>query len=136
MAERRLVHVLVWSASPRRVLLLLRPAHKSAGWQGVTGRVEPEDADLEAACVREVREETGLPPPDELADLTWERTYVGYDGVTYHQRSFAGRYATPLPVVETPEHEEARWVEPEEALAMVRWDSDRDALRWLLAQPE
>lgn len=136
MPERRVVHVLVHSTAPRRVLLLLRPAHKGPGWQSVTGRVEPEDADLFAAAVREIREETGLPPPEALVDLTWERSFLGYDGTTYHQRSFAARYPAPLAVEETPEHDDARWVPPDEALEMVRWDSDREALRWLLAQPE
>ena len=127
------MYVLVYALDPPRVLLLRRPAAKAAGWQSVTGRVEPDDADLAAACLREIREETGLPPPERLVDLGLERRFQGYDGVTYHQRSFAARYARPLPVARTPEHEEARWATREEALALVRWDTDREALAWLAA---
>ena len=131
MAARRAIHVLVYALTPPRVLLLRRPEAKAGGWQGVTGRVEPDDEDLGAACVREIQEETGLPPPDTLTDLGHERTFVGYDGATYAQRSFAARYATPRAVDATPEHEEARWVSLADARAMVRWDTDREALDWL-----
>lgn len=129
--RRRSVYCLVYALDPPRVLLLLRPSAKAAGWQSVTGRVEPEDADLAATCVREIGEETGLPPPDELRDLGYERSFQGYDGVTYEQRSFAARYATPRAVERTPEHEDARWATLAEARAMVRWDTDREALDWL-----
>lgn len=125
------MYVLVYSVDPPRVLLLRRPPEKAAGWQSVTGRVEPSDADLRAACLREIAEETELPPPDELVDLGFERAFPGYDGVLYEQRSFAARYATPRPVARTPEHEEGRWVTLDEARALVRWDSDREALDWL-----
>lgn len=131
VAERRSIYCLVYALDPSRVLLLLRPAARAAGWQGVTGRVEPDDADLRATCVREIDEETGLPPPAQLHDLGFERTFVGYDGTTYHQRSFAARYATPIPLDRTPEHEEGRWVTLDEARTMVRWDTDRQALDWL-----
>lgn len=128
---RRLVHCLVYALDPPRVLILRRPPERAAGWQCVTGRVEERDADLAAACVREIAEETGLPPPGSIRDLGFERSYEGYDGVTYDQRSFAARYATPLAVERTPEHEEGRWVTLAEARALVRWDSDRESLAWL-----
>lgn len=147
MAERRSIFVLVYVEEPPRVLLLRRPASRAAGWQSVTGGVEgcddarlgaellrgepatPEVPCLVAACLREIHEETGLPLPVEVLDLADERTFLGYNGVTYRQRSFAARYAEPLDVATTPEHEEARWASPEEALALVQWDSDRVALR-------
>lgn len=113
------------------MLVLHRPLAKAAGWQSVTGRVEPHDADLAATCLREIEEETGFPPPETLRDLGFERSFVGYDGVTYEQRSFAARYARPPTLERTPEHEEGRWLPIAEAEALVTWDTDREALAWL-----
>ena len=146
MDDRRSVSVLCFAPDPLRVLLLRRPASRAAGWQPVTGRVEPGDLALPdqallrgpaatpevpalvAACVREVREETGLPPPREVLDLGIETGFVGYDGAAYRQRHFAARYDdAPLPV-ETPEHEEARWAGAAEARAILRWEPDKRAL--------
>lgn len=130
--HQRVVHVLVHSREPLRVLVLRRPEARAAGWQSVTGRVEPSDADLFAACLREIQEETGLPPPRALLDLEQERTFAGPDGMTYDQRTFAAVYDAPIDVQISDEHEEFRWLPPEDALALVRWESDRWAITWLL----
>lgn len=112
----------------------------------MTGRVEPGDfarsptallrgaiptgeiPALAAACLREIHEETGLPDPVELIDLALETSFQGYDGVTYHQRAFAARYARELPPLRTPEHEEWRWLDADAAARTLTWDDDRRAL--------
>ena len=147
---RRVVHVVLYVPDPLRVLLLRRPEARSAGWQGVTGRTEPQDhggpdcaplqgppttpeiPDLVRACLREIHEETGLPPPAVLEDLGLEREFTGYDDVTYRQRTFAARYDHELPIATTPEHDESRWTPAHEALTLVRWESDRTAIQILL----
>lgn len=129
----RSIYCLVYALDPPRVLLLRRPAARAAGWQSVTGRVEPTDEHLRATCLREIEEETGLGAPLALLDLGFERNFPGYDGVTYEQRSFAARYARPHDVLRTPEHEEGRWVAIDVAEKLVAWDTDREALAWLRA---
>lgn len=146
MESRRSVSVLVYVTGPLRVLLLRRPPARAAGWQPVTGRVEAGDAaatptrllrgavlagempQLAAACLREIREETGLGDPLELHDLGLETMFHGYDGVRYHARHFAARYAQPQAPSRTPEHDEARWCDADEARALLTWDDDKKAL--------
>ena len=125
----------VWCfvAEPLRVLVLRRPPERAAGWQPVTGRVEAGERAVDA-CVREVREEAGLPPPDEVLDLGLDHELTGYDGVRYRQRAFAARYALAQPPVVSHEHEEARWVDVATARGLLRWDQDRVFLDALLAR--
>lgn len=128
MIERRSVSVWVFTDRPLRVLLLRRPATRAPGWQPITGRVEPTDVSLEAACVREIHEESSLGAPQELLDLGIESSFAGYDGTTYHQRSFAARYSGADEPRISEEHEEARWVIADEARSLLQWEADREAL--------
>jgi dATP pyrophosphohydrolase len=52
--------VLVVIHTPALDVLLIERADKPGFWQSVTGSKEREDEPLEATCVREVAEETGL----------------------------------------------------------------------------
>lgn len=131
MTERRAVCVLVYVEDPFRLLVLRRVATRVAGWQPVTGRVETEDASLEAACIREIREETGLEAPLALVDLGRETSFVGYDGATFLQRTFAAAYPAPYAIRLSDEHEEARWVTYEEAMRLLTWEENRGSLAWL-----
>lgn len=61
------------------VLLLRRTPQQGGFWQGVSGRVEREDATLREAARREVREETGLEPEaDAFFDLGAWTTFQGF----------------------------------------------------------
>ena len=119
--------------APLQVLVLKRPPERAAGWQPVTGRVEDGEAPRDA-CVREVHEEAGLPPPLELLDLGLEEELTGYDGLRYVQHAYAARYAHAQPPVVSHEHEEARWVTATQARGLLRWDQDRLFLDALLAR--
>lgn len=120
--------------APLRLLLLRRPPERAAGWQPVTGRVEQEDTSLEAACVREIAEETGFPPPDALEDLERETTFVGYDGVRYRQRSFVAWYADAHAPRLSEEHVEALWLDAEEALSRMTWPENRETFASVVAK--
>lgn len=119
--------------SPLVVLLVRRVPERAAAWQPVTGRVEGDESE-EAACLREIAEETGFPPPAGLEALGHVAEFTGYDGRQYEQHAYAARYAEAHLARVGPEHEEARWVPPAEARAMLRWDDDRETLDILLAR--
>lgn len=73
------VYSMVLLAYGGRYLLLRRAATKRFApgrWTGLGGRVEPEElADLHAAALREVQEETGI-APEQIAGLTLRRVLV------------------------------------------------------------
>jgi diaminopimelate epimerase len=124
-----------------RFLLLRRIPRNGGFWQGITGAPEWGETDEEAA-VREVREETGLDVSGrirsggygyqlqrkEAAKAEWERLYgPGVDVVPEDV------YSADAPAGWEPalswEHDDHRWCGLDEALSLLRWEENRDALR-------
>lgn len=115
-----------------RVLLLHRRRQPNAGmWNAVGGRMEPGE-DPFAACLREVREETGLaiaePSLRVLLVVTVRRT--GEVWVIYVFRAAA----PPGPVTSSAEGE-LRWVAPNE-LKGLRTPADIPLIVPLVLRPE
>lgn len=108
-----------------------------ACWQGVAGGVEHGES-AEQAARREMTEEASIPiggslvPLDAMATIpvtqfsdrnSWEpNVYV----VT--ERAFGARVEDAQTIVLSGEHSEYRWVPYEEAVRLLRWDSNRTAL--------
>lgn len=126
-------------------LLLKRTAARGGFWQPVTGGVEDTDADLSAACFRELEEEAGIKREDVL------RVTENVHEFDFDSRNFREGAVTSLheyvfgfevdPAVRVtldfnvyPEHEEFRWAWLEEALRLLKWESNREALRKLRAR--
>lgn len=101
-------------------------AHPFLGgfWSFPGGRVEPGDADLTAACAREVREEVGLELP---ADASAYRAIARFLTPDFSPLRFDATYlmieapsgAAPDPSV-SPELDEGVWIRPLDALAQFR----------------
>jgi 8-oxo-dGTP pyrophosphatase MutT (NUDIX family) len=124
--EQRSVAVFALAAGPPpRLLLLRRIPNRGGRWQPVTGRVEEGETDRDAAA-RELLEEAGLVAL-RLEKLDACATFVGYDGVTYHERSFAA-LVPEGPVTRSEEHDEVRFVSLEEAASMLAYPENRAAL--------
>jgi 8-oxo-dGTP pyrophosphatase MutT (NUDIX family) len=115
-AESPRLVVDVWPAVPTadgwRVLLLKRTPRRGGFWQGVSGRVETFDASLEAAALREIREETGLAEGVEVFDLGRWVEFVGpRSGLRFRKRSLGAVLpagTTPTSVRLSDEHLEVR----------------------------
>jgi diaminopimelate epimerase len=125
------------------VLLLRRTERWGGFWQGVTGAPEWDESD-EAGAVREVFEETGLDVSESLRAIgarhelgiaefedpaEWTRLY-GRGVATVPEEVYAGEVPDgSSPVLAPLEHDAYRWCEVGEALALLRYDANRDALR-------
>lgn len=110
--------------------------HRSAGrplpglWQGVSGRVEPDER-IAAAALREVVEETGFGPEAIEAfydlDLVNVFHWPASDGVVL-SAIFAIRVGAGAEPTLSNEHDSWRWTPIDEAYREVIWPGYREAL--------
>jgi 8-oxo-dGTP pyrophosphatase MutT (NUDIX family) len=128
--------VQVWIvAADGRVLLLRTNAARSLFWQPVTGSVDPGES-FEQAAAREAHEETKLEGLSAPTFLDYEFEFESF-GATHHEKVFfvrAARDSAECKVQLDPnEHSDSKWVGADEALTLLRFESNREALRRLTA---
>ena len=103
-----------------RVAVVHRPRYDD--WSLPKGKLDPGESSEEAA-LREVEEETGL-----RCKLVRELPTVEYDvrGRLKVVRYWAMEVVDETPFVPNDEVDQLRWVEPQEALALLSYDRDRE----------
>jgi 8-oxo-dGTP pyrophosphatase MutT (NUDIX family) len=115
------------------VLLMRRAAGRVLPglWQGVSGSLEPAERVVDGA-LRELLEETGFARPVVEAffdlDLVNQFHYAGVDAIMT-AAVFAARIRPGAEAVLSHEHDAARWLPLEAALAEVVWPGYREAIR-------
>jgi 8-oxo-dGTP diphosphatase len=102
------------------VAVVHRPRYDD--WSLPKGKLDPGES-FEEAALREVEEETGL-----RCRLTRELPTVSYDvrGRRKEVRYWAMEIEDETPFVPNDEVDQVRWVEPQEALALLSYDRDRE----------
>jgi dihydroneopterin triphosphate diphosphatase len=136
--QPRSVQVVIFAETATGVEYLLLRRVKSHGgfWQSVTGSLEEGETHAEAA-VREVHEETGINcREDELIELgvinvfeiapQWRVKYA--PGVTHNEEvCFALKVDKCEVRVDGLEHEACTWVDYDNAVEMLYWESNKRA---------
>lgn len=138
---RQPIQVLVYpvrrtAAGNWEYLLMRRISSRGGFWQGVTGGVERNE-DLFEAAARELIEETGLVPSDfQTIDYSYSFPvedrfrYLypsGTGSITEHV--FMARITDEREPKLSEEHDQYRWCKFNEALSLLRWPENIEALR-------
>jgi len=118
----------VFVREPLTLLVLRRPPSREAIWVPVSGKVEPSDADLEAAVRRELEEETGLANPLAVTPLDWHVPFRAPNGETWRLHAYAVEVPRPFPPRLSDEHDAFDWVAPEEAVRRLHYPDNREAV--------
>ncbi len=126
---------------PEILLIRRAPGRMYPGlWQCVTGKLEAGERTADATR-REVAEETGLRGTDLEAFFDTDIVNWFHDAsldALLCEAVFAARVRPGAEVVISNEHDDARWLEPEAAKALVTWPAyvrAIDFIEWLLANP-
>lgn len=130
------------AAGRPEILLVRRAAGRPyAGlWQCVTGRLEPGERIVDGT-LREIAEETGLARTD-IEDFFDTDIVNWFHEASHHallsEAVFAARLPPGAEVVISHEHDEVRWLSPDDARGLVTWPAyvrAIDFVEWLLANP-
>ena len=119
----------VWDAEEKKVLLIRVEGLSGPVWTFPKGHPEAGESD-EQAAVREVREETGwvCEVVKQLTDVSYK---YSHEKILYHKtvRWFLMSPRENLGKFDVEEVVEIKWVNAEEAAALVSYGSDKELLK-------
>jgi dATP pyrophosphohydrolase len=110
-------------------LLLKRLPDRNGFWQPVTGGLEEGETRTEALC-REIEEETGI---ENLIRVTEGLYYFEFHDPNLNQGYVYGVEVSPTDevVLDGKEHSQYRLCSFQEALRLLHWKEDKEALKKL-----
>jgi len=134
--KREKVQAVLFTSDHGRIKFLLLHAIPLRGgfWQGVTGTVETGESTTEALH-REVREETGIDRISfkRIIPDAYEFSFIDRRGDYVIEHVFGVELRSPIEVDLSrniyEEHSDYRWLPLDEALELLRYDSEKRAFK-------
>jgi 8-oxo-dGTP pyrophosphatase MutT (NUDIX family) len=118
-------------------LVLKRLPEHGGFWQPITASVEPDELLIDAVY-RELEEETSVSKKDikrvigdiHYFEFPWDEEHIAKE----HVFGVEVKPETKVDIKSNvyDEHEDFRWVSFDEALKLIKWDSNKEALRELV----
>jgi 8-oxo-dGTP pyrophosphatase MutT (NUDIX family) len=130
--DRECVEGYLYSAEPLELLVFRRTPARGEIWVPISGKVEPEDADLEAALRRELEEETGLRHPIRLFSLDWHVKFRMEPAQIWRLHAYGVEVEREFVPALSAEHEAYARVPPDEAIRRLHYEDNRVAVGRLL----
>ena len=137
------IQVLVYPVKPKdeswEYLLLKRTEDRGGFWQGVTGHTEGRES-IEQAASRELLEETGFIPSFLMkTDFSYTIPLKDLDKENYPEGTeeldeyvFVARInQDDFPSIDSLEHTEWNWCSYDEAISLLYWDTNKQALEYI-----
>ena len=125
------VEAIIFRRNSNRIeyLLLKRLPERNGFWQPVTGGVE-EGETLTGALRREIREETGI---ENLIRVKEDIHYFEFSDPNLNKEYVYGVEVSPADevVLDGKEHSEYRWCGIKDALQLLSWKENKEALEKL-----
>lgn len=125
------VEAILFKRSNKKIeyLLLKRIAERKGFWQPITGGLEEGETKTEA-LKREVREETGI---KNIIRIIEDVHYFEFSDPSPYKEYVYGVEVSPKEsiVLDKKEYSECRWCSFQEALDLMKWKENREALKKL-----
>lgn len=96
-------------------------------WQMVSGKIKENETAFNAA-LREIKEETGLTPKKFWVAPTVNSFYSPDTDYICLLPVFAAKVKSEIKVTISKEHDEYKWLNPEEAKQLLAWDGQRKSV--------
>ncbi len=110
-----------------KYLLLKRSKKKGGFWQAITGGLE-EGETLKESLLRELREETSINNIKNIIDTGFSFQFKK-DNLWLTEYVYAIEVPEQYNLILSEEHEEYRWVLFEEALKLLKWNTNKEAFK-------
>lgn len=109
-------------------LILHRSPEEGGYWQPLTGTVEKNETELD--CLkRELREEVGIDEHDaKISDVIHSFEW-SHDGATYSEFVRGVELPRQAKIILSDEHDEYKWCGLEEALSLLKHESNKEGFR-------